>query len=201
MAGRRFCANCGQPKVPREICPHCGSPYNPLNSDRVAATRSLSWPGLATIIGGGLIAAGAFLPWITTTSALRGNRTGIDLAEGFIAVGIGAVIAVIGFREVVAAGSRFSRWAAMGLAALAIGVGAFEAGAASDRIKTFDDSVRPGASIGGGIYLVIAGGVVALVGGLLLSKARPRPKRTDSGFGDGWEGFPEIQKETVETLE
>jgi hypothetical protein len=149
-------------------------------------------PALATIIGGGLVAVGAFLPWITTTSAIRGNRTGIDLGEGLIAVGLGAVIAVTGLREVVAAGSRFSRWAAAGLAALAIGLGAFEAGAVSDRIKTLDDSIRHGASIGGGIYLVIAGGVVALVGGSLLSKARPRPRQKDSGFQEGWEGFPDI---------
>jgi hypothetical protein len=97
-------------------------------------------------------------------------------------------------REVVAPGSRFSRWAAIGLAALAIGIGAFEAGGASDRIKTLDESIRPGASIGVGIYLVIAGGVVALVSGSLLSKARPRPKAKESGFGEGWEGFPDIPK-------
>jgi hypothetical protein len=151
-------------------------------------------PALATIIGGGLVAVGAFLPWITTASAVLGNWTGIDLGDGLIVVGLGAVIAVIGLREVVAAGSRLSRRAAMGLAALAIGVGAFEAGAASDRIKTLDDSMRPGASIGSGIYLLIAGGVVALVGGSLLSKARPRPKQKDSGFKEGWEGFPDIQK-------
>jgi hypothetical protein len=146
------------------------------------------------MIGGGLVAAAAFLPWITTASAISGNRTGIDVGDGRIAVGIGAVVAVIGWREVVAPGSRFSRWAAIGLAALAIGVGAFEAGAVSDRIKTLDDTIRPGASIGGGIYLLIAGGVVALVGGSMLSKARPRPKQKDSGFPEGWEGFPDIPK-------
>jgi hypothetical protein len=151
-------------------------------------------PAIATIIGGGLVAVGAFLPWIATTSAVPGNRTGVDLGDGLIAVGLGAVIAVIGLREVVAAGSRFSRWTAMGLAALAISVGALEAGAVSDRIKTLDDSIRQGASIGSGIYLVIAGGVVALVGGSLLAKARPRPKQKDSGFQEGWEGFPDIQK-------
>jgi hypothetical protein len=194
MARRLFCTNCGQPTVPGDVCPHCGSPYTPIGSDRTTTTRSLSVPALATIIGGGLVATGAFLPWIATTSAVTGNRTGIDLGDGLVAVGLGAVVAVIGLREVVAAGSRFARWAAMGLAALAIGIGAFETGAASDRIKTLDDSIRPGASIGGGIYLVIAGGVVALVGGSLLSKPRPRPKQKDSGFQEGWEGFPDIEK-------
>lgn len=112
---------------------------------------------LFTMIGGAAMAIGAFLAW---GSAFGISVSGIDAgAEGWITFFAGAVLVAVGFMANTG-NTMLPKWA--GWAALVVGLGVI-------LLNFFDIMGTDAVSVGIGMWLGIAGGVVALFG--LLQKA------------------------------
>src|SRR5262245_53875284 len=105
MTSASFCPSCGSPRTGGAYCSNCGKPFDltapapQAPAAQVPIARQLPVPAVALVIGGVMVAAGAFLPWITVTAAFVGTieRNGLDGGgDGLIAIGVGAAIAFLG---------------------------------------------------------------------------------------------------------
>jgi hypothetical protein len=141
---------------------------------------------LLTIVGGAIAVIGSFLTWFSLSGLLEGSAKGIDASDGWITFTAGLIAAAAGLAALARGGRR-----ALGVLAIlgglaAGGVGVLDAttirdqladeiseqtGASADDVRVqIDQAVDAGqleVTIGIGLYLVIAGGAVALVGGLM----------------------------------
>lgn len=144
---------------------------------------------ILAIAGGALLAVGSFLPWITLTQGgVSDSATGMDGSDGWVTLTAGLVAVAVG-----AIALRASRRALGVLAMVAglvgAGLGVYDALTVKDSIAgevasqagvsvedarlALDQGIAAGLfdiSTGIGLYLVIGGGVIALVGGLMSMK-------------------------------
>lgn len=160
--------------------------------------RSIAW--LFILLGGAAVIAGAFLPWLDTggvtvgTETVTGKPAGLDLTYGTAALVAGAAIAVFGLLMLVWPGPT-RLWGAGALlgggVAVAMGVLTLtgirdvyisfvgsELGRASAEIENSLGALFDNGGISErvalGVYVVIAGGAVALLAGLVaLLRGRP----------------------------
>lgn len=152
--------------------------------------RGAPTAGIVAIVGGALLALGSFLPWAevsgsgasVTANGLDGSDGYITLAAGLIAV-VGGLVMLRPTRRAVAVVAIFAGLLGGGLAlydaltakdsvldaaadqlAPTFGVSTDQVRAALDQAV---DSGQLGVSIGVGLYVTMAGGLAAIVGGVL----------------------------------
>jgi hypothetical protein len=154
---------------------------------------------VAAAVGGLLVVVGSFLTWATLTidaTSFGGQKEsqsvqGFDASDGKISLAIGVILIVAGLvamRSKAAGGRR-----GMGILAIvgglaAIGLGIFEV----MDIKNDLDALVSGLglpdgvashSIGIGLWIIIAGGLIGLVGGVLsMTSAKAMPAAAGTGF-------------------
>lgn len=152
--------------------------------------RGASTAGIVAIVGGGLLAVGSFLPWAEVSgSGASVTAKGLDGSDGYITLAAGLIAVVTGLlmlratRRVVVVVAVLAGLVGGGLAlydaltakdsvldaaaeelAPSFGVSPDQVRAALDQAV---DSGQLGVSISIGLYVVIAGGLVTVVGGLL----------------------------------
>ena len=145
---------------------------------------------ILAIVGGALLAVGSFLAWAEVSGGGTSvTAKGVDGSDGYITLAAGAVALLVGI--------AMTRQARRMLAVLVIlagivggGIGLYDAltakdsvldaaaeelaptfGASAERVRVaLDQAIDAGqlsVSISIGLYVVIAGGVVALIGGIL----------------------------------
>ena len=161
------CPACGGPVAyTAAACPRCG--HRPTGA-RAGNTANIA--AIALGIGGLLVAAGSFLPWITVSSLVSLSRTGLDGGgDGILTLGIGVVLLLIAVANFARAGLGWgSRMLGFlgGLAAVALATvdGKDEA----NRLAAVSSAYVSG-SVGMGIYVVLIGGGVAILVAILGGK-------------------------------
>ena len=152
--------------------------------------RGVPSAGIGAIVGGALLAIGSFLPWAEVSgSGASVTAKGLDGSDGFITLAAGLVAVVTGL--VMLRATRRAVAVVAVVAGLIGGVlGVYDAVTAKDSVldaaaeelaPTFGvsvDEVRAaldqaidagqlGVSISIGLYVVMAGGLVAIAGGVL----------------------------------
>jgi hypothetical protein len=152
--------------------------------------RAAPTAGIVAIVGGALLAVGSFLPWAevsgsdasVTAKGLDGSDGYITLAAGLVAVVTGLLV-VRGTRRAVAVVAVLVGLIGGGLAlydALTVKDSVLDAaaeevapsfGVSADQVRAVLDQAidagQLGVSIGIGLYVALAGGLIAIVGGVL----------------------------------
>lgn len=128
------------------------------------------------VAGGGLIALGSFLPWITVSTAFGTiSRSGLDGGDGAVTLVCGTAIGVIGGYIVsgrsLTRGTRIVLWIALVVAAVVWGLDFVDI---RDRVASVDSEFALG-GVGSGMWVMAVGGVVALVGLFSLPMGPPAP--------------------------
>lgn len=137
---------------------------------------------LATLVGGGFITLGSFLPWITFTLTFGNRLTATGLKEGgdgVLTLILGIVVLLIGLTSL--AGASMPTLLARtpipaGIIVAIIGIANYADISSRVDVVTRDRAVAEG-SIGAGIYCLLIGAGLTLIGGISLAIAR----RTTSG--------------------
>jgi hypothetical protein len=166
-----------------------------------------SWfPGLLALIGGGAIVAGSLLTWLDVgggvsvgSVSVTATPKGSELLLGQGALGAGVAVAILGLLLlVIRSGQKLLGFLVIVGGLVAIGTAAFVVSSARDRYIDFavekgapagqSDEVRASlanlfevsgqeADLGVGLYVVIGGGVLSVLGGLtavfVRRKSRP----------------------------
>jgi hypothetical protein len=174
---------------------------------RMTGRARRSWfPGLLALIGGGAIVAGSLLTWLDVGGGVSvGNVSvtatpkGSELLLGQAALGAGVAVAILGLLLlVIRSGQKLLGFLVIVGGLVAIGTAAFVVSSARDRYIDFavekgapagqSDEVRASlanlfevsgqeADLGVGLYVVIGGGVLSVLGGLtavfVRRKSRP----------------------------
>lgn len=155
-----------------------------------AGSRSTPIGPILAIVGGALLAIGSFLSWATVSgTGTDVSATGMDGSDGVITLVAGLAALACGVIAM-KAGRRALAVIAIVAGLIGAGVGLYDAltakdsvldsaseevatqvGATKEEVRAFlDDAIDAGQlsiSIGIGLYIVIGGGVIALVGGVL----------------------------------
>lgn len=128
---------------------------------------------IVVMVGGAVVAIGSFLPWASIATGLGSASIDGITGDGKITVVLGGVIALLGLLAIERPVSVARSGAMMLLGVAAVAFGVWEYSNVQAKVDDVaSDVVR--ASVGTGLYLVIAGGVIAIVGAALL----PRPTAT-----------------------
>jgi len=155
-----------------------------------AGRRSTPIGPILAIVGGALLAIGSFLTWATVSGAgTEVSAKGVDGSDGYYTLVAGLVALACGLVSM-KAGRRALAVVAIVAGLLGAGVGLYDALTAKDRVldsaaeqaatqlgatpeevRTFlDEAIDAGQlsiSITIGLYVVIGGGVIAIVGGVM----------------------------------
>jgi hypothetical protein len=150
---------------------------------------------ILAIVGGALLAIGSFLPWAEVSgNGVSSSASGIDGSDGFVTVVAGAVAIVTGI-VAMRAGRRLLAILAVVAGLVGGGLGVYDAltaedsvldtaaeeiapqfGVTPEQVRTLLDEAIAGGelsvSISIGLYVVIAGGALALVGGAIQMMGR-----------------------------
>jgi hypothetical protein len=136
------------------------------------AERTIEPAGVSVLVGSGLAIVGSLLPWAKLEGAVSASKAGTDTG-GVITLVLGIVALLLSLtmmRKPIPSPSSFYV-AIVGLAAAGIAAGGLIAGAWSVAAihDEMNDLVRAdtSASWGVGIYMVLAGGIVMVLGGVM----------------------------------
>lgn len=132
--------------------------------------RAPQWAAIAAI-GGVVVIAGAFLPWISLSAAFVGtvSRSGIDGGgDGLIAVAVGALIAIAGF--VGATSTRPVAGVLVVLGVVAVVLALFEGRSVGEKVQDIQNASNL-VSVGIGIWAVGIGGITTLVAAVRMSRS------------------------------
>jgi hypothetical protein len=155
--------------------------------------------GIVAIVGGALLAVASFLPWAEVSGqGASVTANGIDGSDGYLTLGAGIVAVLVGVVTLMRGARRILAVLAILAGIVGGGLGLYDAltardsvldaaaqelapafGVSPDRVRTaLDQAVdagQIGVSVRFGLYLVIAGGIVVVVGGILgLRDSAPR---------------------------
>jgi hypothetical protein len=127
-----------------------------------------------TLLGGILIILGSFLPWLTATAPLVGtiSRNGMEGGDGIITLILGVITILIGVTQLTATNlpmllhrSPIVTGAIAGIVAI---INYLDA---QQRIEDArEESELIAASVGAGIWTLVVGAVLAIVGGVLVRR-------------------------------
>jgi hypothetical protein len=122
---------------------------------------------ILTMVGGALVGVGSLLPWATVSSAFGSiSVNGIE-GDGVFTLILGGAITLLGF---LAYGGAAPRMLTFLLAIAALGLGGFELINISSRLgDAGSEFVR--ASVGVGVYLIVAGALAAVLGNVAARRA------------------------------
>lgn len=173
----RFCASCAYDFAPdaasgrRLDTPSLEALVPPVGGTRftpVAPSREWTAANLALVGAGIALIVAPFLPFISATVALAGNisRTGIEMVgpEAFILVVVGVLVAATGFQR--ASRKPMGRGLPLLASLAASGLTAYYFIQINDRVQGVSSDAGV-ASIGTGLWLAVAGSVVAVLVNLL----------------------------------
>lgn len=153
-------------------CPHCG--HRPTTA---TATGSLNVAAAIILLGGVLVAIGAFLPWATASTAFGSlSRSGLEGGDGIFVLPLGAVIGLLGLTRLQRPGLPGNRLTMVLLGVISLGAAWFE----GSRIQGNIDSITTSyvtATLGAGIYVIGVGGALVLLASLFGGDA-PSPQPT-----------------------
>jgi hypothetical protein len=131
-----------------------------------------------TLLGGVLIVLGSFLPWLTATAPLVGtiSRNGMEGGDGVITLILGVVTILIGVTQLTATNlpillqrSPIITGAISGIVAI---INYLDVQQRIEDVR--EESELIAASVGAGIWTLVVGAVLAIVGGILVRKL-PEP--------------------------
>jgi hypothetical protein len=165
--------------------PSPGPMSQPASPDQVETTsgvpasgQPVSGPGLTfvkatlVIVGGGLLIAGSFMPWVSATVAFTGtvSRNGMG-GDGIVTLVAGLVLVLLGVLMLTP--TRIPK-PVIGLVPILAGLAGLGVVAANwsevqDRVDAFTSGVGEYgvASVGSGLYVLIIGGVISIIAGIL----------------------------------
>ncbi len=151
----------------------------------------MSAAAILAIVGGALLAIGSFLTWARVSGGgTSESATGMDGSDGWITLVAGAIVLGVGLAFVAGRGRRGLAVLAMLAGVVGGGLGLYDALTAKDRVlddvaatlagrfgataqevrAILDQAVDAGElgiSLGIGLFLVIAGGAIAIAGGAM----------------------------------
>jgi hypothetical protein len=162
---------------------------------------------ILAIVGGALLVIGSFLSWAEFSGAGQSEVvSGVDMTDGWVTVVAGLVVVAVGIAATTAPQLRPLAVAAGIVGAFGVGFGLFDALTLTDSaldsvaeetamatsvsfqelralLDVLIDSGQIGISMGIGLYVVIAGGVIAVVGaGVQLASARVQADEVPSSI-------------------
>jgi len=146
---------------PMELPP---APIFPERPDQTGATTANKAGPAIELVGGALVTIGSFMPWAGVATVFGTLSVNGTEGDGKITMVIGLVLVLLAILELT--GASNTRIAALVLALIAAGVGGYDLVNASDKIADVGNEYAR-ASVGVGLYAVVAGGVLAVVGGFL----------------------------------
>jgi hypothetical protein len=165
--------------------------------DEAAERRRVPVAAMLAIAGGVLLVIGSFLTWAKVSGGgTSGSATGMDGSDGWVTLVAGAIVLAVGLAFAAGKGRRKVAVLAICAALLGGGLGLYDALTAKDRVLDevagtladqfgataqevrvlLDAAVEAGElgiSLGIGLLMVIAGGALALVGGVMRVASRP----------------------------
>jgi hypothetical protein len=167
--------------------------------EQSTVSRSAPIAAILAIVGGALLAIGSFLTWAEVSGGGTSvTAKGVDGSDGWITLVCGAVVLLAGLAFLLAGGRKAIAVLAIVAGLVGGGVGLYDALTAKDRV--LDDAAEElagqfggtkeevralldqaidagelGISLGIGLYLVIAGGALGIVGGFLGMRGAPAP--------------------------
>lgn len=137
--------------------------------DEAPAKTRINPAAIGLLLGGVMVAAGSFLPWMTASTALGGaSRSGIDEGVGWVSLLLGCLMVIAGLANLRANSSRIWMWI-LGLPLFTLGAAAGEYSNLQGLISEVDPDVF---GIGMGLWLILVGAGIAAVSSFGL---RPRP--------------------------
>lgn len=174
MTVQAFCPNCGASRVvSSRFCASCGRAFDgdaPISAPPPPAgvVRDLNWTVILALAGAGLLAIGAFLPWITATIPLAGNiaRSGMEGGDGWLVLVLALVPASFGYQVWAGKAGRRSWLTPMVVGFLGIGFYLLELQNIQQRIASVDTTYRQLVTVGVGLHVVLLGALATLVAGL-----------------------------------
>jgi hypothetical protein len=127
-----------------------------------------------TVLGGLLIVLGSFLPWISLTAPFIGTvtRNGMEGGDGIITLMLGVVTILIGVTQFTATRlPGFLHRSSIVTGAITGAVAIYDYLDVQRRIEDAkEQSELIAASVGAGIWTLIVGAVLAIIGGVLIRK-------------------------------
>jgi hypothetical protein len=161
--------------------------------ERPASVRPAPVAAIVALVGGGLLGVGSFMTWAEVTGGGTSvTASGTDGSDGYITLGAGVVLLLIGILWLVRFGGARKLLAVIAILAglLGAGLGLYDAVTAKDSVlneaadqlaaqfgepkdvmrSLLDKAVDAGQidiAVAAGLYVVIAGGVLGIVGGIL----------------------------------
>ena len=127
-----------------------------------------------TVLGGLLIVLGSFLPWVSFTAPFVGTvtRNGMEGGDGIITLILGVVTILIGVTQFTATRlPAFLHRSSIVTGAITGAVAIYDYLDVQRRIEDAkEQSELIAASVGAGIWTLIVGAVLAIVGGVLIRK-------------------------------
>lgn len=153
---------------PPSAQPHLPPP--PQAAAAGGARVGLSPAVVAILAGAGALILGSFLPWVKASAPFLGTitKSGVEGGDGWILIIL--AIAILGMcwpvftRRPLNSGAAFTI-SILGLLALALGV--YEWADVSARADDLGDSAPVIATVGAGIYVVVAGALAVIAGGVI----------------------------------
>jgi hypothetical protein len=131
---------------------------------------------VATLLGGLLVVVGSFLPWVTFHAAFVGSisYSGVDGGkDGLITLVFGVLTVAIGAVRLTERLPRVLQHLPAPLGLLTLAIGFYDLDEIQVRVAEFSSEQEYGtAMVGGGLYTLIIGGVLATIGGLVSQRPR-----------------------------
>jgi ABC-type transport system involved in cytochrome c biogenesis permease subunit len=141
-------------------------------------------------LGGILIAAGSLFEWLRSSEL---SKKGIDFSAGKLGIAFGIVTVAVAVATFV---TESTQYRALGAIAIALGLGAVALAVwghadAKSVGETFDEltralsgsSVSKPSSVGAAVWVMGAGGIVAVVGGSMLAASRAMSRTPEPPVG------------------
>lgn len=147
----------------------------PAAAGRAGADRGGLF-AILTAVGGLLVGVGSFLPWATISSAFTGDLTvSGTAADGKITLVIGiAILLVAALRMLRPSTPALVQRLSILFGAVVVVVGIMDVINVSTVSTEVGGQSIASVSVGFGLYVVIVGGLLAVVGGLVVNRASAR---------------------------
>lgn len=136
-------------------------PTFPLPTPPPPRAASKTGP-LLSLLGAAAIVIGSFLPWITVTSPLGSLSTAGTEGDGIITMVVGGLVGFLSILELTE--GRQTKRAVLVVSLVALAIGGFEYFTVQTRIEDAGTTELVRASIGIGIWAILAGAGLALFG-------------------------------------
>jgi hypothetical protein len=145
-------------------------PVTASNVPPEAIHRTAPTDAYMLLAGAVLVIVGSFLPWAKVIAVFLGEVTvnGVDGGDGYFAIGLSVPLIVFALRKL-SSGARVPTGWALTISVILVGFSVLELGDASNKItKANSDAEGFGhVSIGAGLWVLLAGAVLALVGTIM----------------------------------